>query len=75
MPSFSQDLQDISDTRKTAAINDALVRLNVDIITVQETQLADAGALKERDYTFFWQGKSYEVPREHGVGFAVKNSL
>ena len=75
MPSLSQDLQDISNCRKTAVINDKLKRLNVDIATLQETWLANAGTLKERDYTFFWQGKSSDEPREHGVGFAVKNSL
>ena len=36
MPGFSQDLQDISDARKTAVINDELVRLNVDIATLQD---------------------------------------
>ena len=75
MPGLSQDLQDISDARKTAVINDKLKRLNVDITTLQKTWLANAGTLKERDYTFFWQGKSSHEPREHGVGFAVKNSL
>ena len=74
-PGLSQDLQDISDIRKTAVINNELLRLNVDIATLQETRLADAGTLKEKDYTFFWQGKSADEPREHGVGFAVKNSL
>ena len=53
-PAFSQDLQDISDVRKAAVINDELSKLNVDIVTLQETRLADAGTLKERDYTFFW---------------------
>ena len=75
MPSLSQDLQNISDGRKTAVINDKLKRLNVNIATLQETWLANAGTLKERDYKFFWQGKSSNEPREHGIGFAVKNSL
>ena len=75
MPGLSQDLQDISNDRKTAVINDELKRLNIDIVTLQETWLADAGTLKERDYTLFWQGNSSDEPREHGVGFAVKNSL
>ena len=75
MPGLSQDLQDISNARKTAVINDELKRLNVDIATLQKTWLANAGTLKERDYTFFWQGKSSDEPREHSVGFAVKNSL
>ena len=75
IPSLSHDLQDISYARKTAVINNKLKRLNVDIATLQETWLANAGTLKEGDYTFFWQGKSSDEPREHGVGFAVKNSL
>lgn len=72
---LSENLQDISDTRKTAVINDELKRLNIDIATLQETRLANAGTLKEKDYTFYWQGKSSDEPREYGVGFAVRNSL
>ena len=68
-------LKDISDARKTAVIDKELARLGVDIATLQETRLADSGTLREKDYTFYWQGKSSEEPREHGVGFAVKNTL
>ena len=75
LPGLSQNLQDISDARKTAVINNELKRLHVDIAALQETRLADSGTLKEKDYTFFWQGKSSEEHRQHGVGFAVKNSL
>ena len=69
------DLLNISDARKTAVINDELLRLKIDIAALQETRLADSGTLKEKDYTFFWQGKSAEHRREHGVGFAVRNTL
>ena len=72
---LSASLQDINDSRKTAVINDELKRLNVDIATLQETQLADSGTLKEKDNTFFWQGKRSKELREHGVGFAVRNTL
>ena len=72
---LSASVQDIKDSRKTAVINDELKRLNVDITTLQETRLADSGTLKEKDYTFFWQGKCSNEPRKHGVGFAVRNSL
>ena len=72
---LSEDLQDVSDSRKTAVINDELRRLHVDIATLQETRLADSGTLREKDYTFFWQGKSFDEPRQHGVGFAVRNNL
>ena len=64
-----------SDARKTAVINDELQRSQVDIAALQETRLARSGTLKEKDYTFFWQGKSAEERREHGVGFAVRKSL
>lgn len=69
------DLLNISDVRKTAIINNELLRLKVDIAALQETRLAESGFLKEKDYTFFWQGKSTEERREHGVGFAVRNTL
>ena len=75
MTGLAADLKDISDTRKTAVINNELKRLDVDIVTLQETRLADSGTLREKDYTFFWQGKASNEPREHGVGFAVKNSM
>ena len=71
--SLSASLQDIKDSRKTAVINDELRRLNVAITTLQETRLSDPGTLKE-DYTFFWQGKRSDEPREQGAGFAVRNS-
>ena len=75
MTGLSANLQDVKDSRKTAVINDELRRLNVVIATLQETRLTDSGALNEKDYTFFWQGKRSDEPREHGVGFAVRNSL
>ena len=74
-PGLSNDLQQINDSRKTAIIDSELDRLNIDITTLQETRLAENGSLKEQRYTFFWQGKGIEEKREHGVGFAVKNSL
>ena len=72
---LSSSLQDIKDSRKTAVINDELKRLNSNTATLQETRLADSGTLKEKDYTFSWQGKRSNEPREHEVGFAVRNSL
>ena len=74
-PGLSDDLQQINDCRKTAVIDSELRRLNIDIAALQETRLAADGMLRENDYTFFWQGRSIEEPRLHGVGFAVKNSL
>ena len=72
---LSDVLQDISDARKMAVINNELLRLQVDIAALQETHLAGTGTLKEKDFTFFWQGKSAEDWREHGVWFAVRNTL
>ena len=56
-------------------ISSELARLNVDIAALQETPLADYSSLREKDYTFFWQGKSEEDPREHRVGFAIRDRL
>ena len=69
------DLQNIRDARKTAVINDELLRLKVDLAVLQGTRLAESGSLKEKDYTFFWQGKSAVDHREHGVGFEVRKTL
>jgi len=72
---LSNDLETISDVRKTAIINNELLRLQIDIAALQETRLADIGCLKESDYTFFWHGKKEEEVREYGVAFAVRNTL
>ncbi|KAK2555651.1 Craniofacial development protein 2 [Acropora cervicornis] len=74
-PGLSSDLQGIDDARKTAVINKELARLNIDVACLQETRLPDGGSLRETDYTFFWKGLSQDEPRQHGVGFAVRNSL
>ena len=54
---ISKDLQDVSNCSKTAVINNEPMILNVDIDTLRETRPADSGALNEKDYTFYWQGK------------------
>jgi len=69
-PELSDDLPVISDARKTAVINDELLRLQFDIAALQETRLADSGTLKKQGYTSFWRRKSAVNRREHGVGFA-----
>ena len=74
-PGMSDDLLKIDDSRKTAIIDRELLRLNVDIAALQETRLPGAGSLKERNYTFFWQGQEPHEHRLYGVGFAVRNSL
>lgn len=74
-PGISDDLNEIVDARKTAVINYELLRLGIDIVALQETRLSESGNIKERDFTFFWHGKSCGETREHGVGFAVRNKL
>ena len=69
------DLTKTDTIRKTALIDRELDILQVDIAALQETRLADSGSLKERHYTFFWQGHPEHHARIHGVGFAVRNNL
>ena len=57
-PGLSEDLQEVCDDRKTAVIKSELCRLRMDIDTFQETKLSSSGTLREKDYTFYWQGKS-----------------
>lgn len=62
MTGLSCDHQAISDLRKSAVINNELLRLQVDIAALQETRLVESSCLKEKDYTFLWQGKeNHEV--------------
>ena len=56
-------------------LNNELHRLQVDIAALQETRPVESGIIKERDYSFVWQGKAANMAREHDVGFAVKNNL
>ena len=66
------DIDNTSDARKTAIINNKL-RLKFYIAALQETSPCWSGSIRENYFTFFWHGKSADEPREHGVGFAVKN--
>ncbi|KAI8740129.1 craniofacial development protein 2, partial [Biomphalaria glabrata] len=63
--------------RRTALVARELHRYNIDIAALSETRLADECELCERGagYTFFWSGRSTEVRRESGVGFAIKKSI
>ena len=56
-------------------INNELCRLQVDIIALQETRLPESCIIREKEYSFFWQGKAADETRKHGVGFAIKNNL
>ena len=73
-PGATNDVQQLDDARKTAVIDRELQRLSIDIACLQETRLPDSGSIKEANYTF-WQGRPTDEPRQHGVGFAVKNTL
>ena len=74
-PGLSDDLQQVENARKTAVIDRELAKRNIDIAALQETRLASSGSLKEKDYTFFWQGLESDEHRIHGVGIVVRNSI
>lgn len=61
--------------RRTALIDRELHRLNIDIAALSETRLSGEGSLQERNYTFFWKGREPGQPRQHGVGFAIRNRI
>ena len=72
---LSGDLEEVTDAPKTSIIDRELNRLNIDVAGLQETRLAGFGSIKEKNYTFFWQGLQEDEKRLHGVGFAIKNNL
>ena len=74
-PGLDEDLEKVNNGRKTAIIDRELSRLNLDIVALQETRLSSFGSLKEKNFTFFWQGLEPEERRIHGVGFAIRNTL
>ncbi|XP_068741873.1 craniofacial development protein 2-like [Montipora capricornis] len=59
----SSSLEYTSDARKTAVINNELLRLQVDIAALQETRLADTGTLKEKDFFFFLAREECRGPK------------
>lgn len=71
------DTSDIrhGEIRKTKLIDQELTKLRVDIAALQETRIADCGSIREKNFTFFWQGLPSGEPRHHGVGFAIRNEL
>ena len=74
-PGLTEDLQVVDDTRETTVIDRELHRLHVDFVALQEKRLPESRSLKEVHYTFFWQGKGAAETRQHGVAFAVRNTL
>ena len=75
LPGSNTQLTKLTDVRRTAVIDMELARLNLDIVALQETRFPESGSLREKNYTFFWQGKAATERREYGVGFAICNSL
>ncbi|KAK7865974.1 hypothetical protein R5R35_009402 [Gryllus longicercus] len=61
--------------RRTAVIDRELLRYRVDIAALSETRIAEVGSLIEKNYTFFWKGRDKTHPRQHGVGFAIRNTI
>jgi exonuclease III len=47
---FSNDLQEINDSRKTAAIDMKLSRLRMDIVALQETRLPGSGSVRKKNF-------------------------
>lgn len=72
---ISDDLREISDSRKTIINNSEFKRLNIDVATLQETRLLSDELIHESDYTSYWHGRHEGQLHIHGVGFAAKNSL
>ena len=52
-----------------------LLKLDIDITTLRETQLTDTGTIKDKNYIFYWKSKDSYERTMHSVGFAVKNTL
>ena len=47
----------------------------MDIAALSETRFAGNGILQEKDYNFYWSGRSEEEARSAGVGFAIRRSI
>ena len=58
-----------------AVIGMELSRLQMNIVSLQEIRLPDSSSVKEKYFSFFWQGKPLNETRKYGVGFAVRNIL
>ena len=65
---ISKDLKEVNDSRKTAVINNELMRLTVDI--AGDTSWCIQGNRRRH----IWQGKGSGDHREYGVGFVESNA-
>ena len=52
-PGLTEDILGVKGERKTAAINNKLICLQVDVAALQEFRLLDSGPLREKGYTFY----------------------
>lgn len=55
---LTDELVNNFDASETSMIDTELNKLNIDIAALQETHLAMDGSLREKYYTFFWQGNA-----------------
>ena len=57
-PGFSDDLQEIDELRETTVIVMELRRLQMDIVSLQETRLPDMGSVKDKKNLILLAGKT-----------------
>ena len=60
--------------RRSALIAKELEKYQIDIAALQETRIEGEGQLQEKNYTFFWIGKT-TGRRDAGVAFAINNKI
>ena len=74
-PGLSNDLQQLNDSRKTVIIDSELDRLNIYIAPITRNTTCRKWITKRATIHIILARKSIEEKREHGVGFALNNSL
>lgn len=62
-------------TKTITSKKNSIKKNNLDIDALSETRLSEEGSAKEKEYIFIWKGVQQGIPRIHGSGFAIKNSL
>ena len=68
-----EDMQEVCDARKDC--RDQQQTAHTPDRHSHYPGFCSSAMLREKDYPFYWQGKSPDKRREHGVGFVAKNSL
>jgi len=64
----------MSDSRKTAVINNELLRVHAHIAVLEETRLAGSAILRERDFISSGR-KRFQRRPEYGVDFSFRKTL